>query len=40
MADETYTKPDLRERIKDRIMASDDGGKPGQWSRKARQGDG
>jgi len=27
MADATYTKPDLRERIKDRIMAGGDGGK-------------
>jgi len=25
-----YTKPELRERIKDRIMAGDKGGKPGQ----------
>lgn len=37
MADETYTKPDLRERIKDRIMAGDDGGKPGQWSARKSQ---
>ena len=25
-----YTKPELRERIKDRIMAGSKGGKPGQ----------
>ena len=31
-----YTKPELRERIKDRIMAGSKGGKPGQWS--ARRG--
>jgi hypothetical protein len=28
--DSKYTKPELRERIKDRIMAGDKGGKPGQ----------
>jgi hypothetical protein len=28
----TYTKPELRERIKDRMMESSKGGKPGQWS--------
>lgn len=32
-----YTKPDLRERIKDRIMAGDDGGRPGQWSARKSQ---
>ena len=26
-----YTKPELRERIKDRVMASTKGGKAGQW---------
>jgi hypothetical protein len=25
-----YTKPELRERIKDRVMAGSEGGKPGQ----------
>ena len=31
-----YTNPALRERIKNKIMASSKGGKPGQWSaRKA-----
>ena len=29
--DNKYTKPELRERIKDRIMAGSSGGKPGQW---------
>lgn len=32
-----YTKPDLRERIKDRIMAGSKGGKPGQWSARKAQ---
>lgn len=32
-----YTKPALRERIKDRIMASGKGGKPGQWSARKSQ---
>jgi hypothetical protein len=32
-----YTKPELRERIKDRIMAGDKGGKPGQWSARRAQ---
>jgi hypothetical protein len=26
----SYTKPELRERIKDRVMAGSKGGKPGQ----------
>lgn len=33
----SYTKPDLRERIKSRVMASGDGGKPGQWSARKAQ---
>lgn len=33
----TYTKPALRERIKDRITASSKGGKPGQWSARKAQ---
>lgn len=39
MAQETgqYTKPELRERIKDRIMAGSKGGKPGQWSARKAQ---
>jgi protein involved in polysaccharide export with SLBB domain len=32
-----YTKPGLRESIKDRIMASGKGGKPGQWSARKAQ---
>ena len=32
-----YTKPELRERIKDRVTASDKGGKPGQWSARKAQ---
>jgi len=35
--DSKYTKPELRERIKDRIMASSKGGKPGQWSARRSQ---
>ena len=35
--DSKYTKPELRERIKDRIMAGDKGGKPGQWSARKSQ---
>jgi hypothetical protein len=30
--DSSYSKPELRERIKDRIMAGDRGAKKGQWS--------
>jgi hypothetical protein len=33
----TYTKPELRERIKNRIMAGSQGGKPGQWSARKAQ---
>lgn len=32
-----YTKPAMRERIKDRIMAGSKGGKPGQWSARKAQ---
>ena len=32
-----YTKPELRERIKKRIMAGSRGGKPGQWSARKSQ---
>ena len=32
-----YTKPELRERIKDRIMKGSKGGKPGQWSARRSQ---
>lgn len=34
---ESYTKPELRERIKKRIMAGSRGGKPGQWSARKAQ---
>lgn len=32
-----YTKPSLRERIKNEVMASSKGGKPGQWSARKAQ---
>jgi hypothetical protein len=32
-----YTKPGLRERLKDRIMARSKGGKAGQWSARKAQ---
>jgi hypothetical protein len=32
-----YSKPELRERIKNRIMAGSKGGKPGQWSARKAQ---
>ena len=32
-----YTKPELREQIKDEIRASDKGGRPGQWSARKSQ---
>lgn len=32
-----YTKPETRERIKNRIMAGSKGGKPGQWSARKAQ---
>jgi len=32
-----YTKPELRERLKDRIMAGDKGGRSGQWSARKAQ---
>lgn len=36
-ADIRYTKPELRNRIKNRIMAGSKGGKPGQWSARKAQ---
>ena len=33
----TYTKPELRERIKARVQADDKGGRPGQWSARKAQ---
>ena len=32
-----YSKPELRERIKDEVMAGDKGGRPGQWSARKAQ---
>jgi hypothetical protein len=32
-----YTNPELRERIKKKVMASSKGGKPGQWSARKAQ---
>jgi len=32
-----YTKPKLRERIKNRIMSGSKGGRPGQWSARKSQ---
>lgn len=32
-----YTKPELRERIKNRVMAGTRGGKAGQWSARKAQ---
>ena len=32
-----YTKPGLRERLKNRIMAGSKGGRPGQWSARKAQ---
>lgn len=37
MSEKTYTKPDLRSRIKSQVMAGSDGGKPGQWSARKAQ---
>ena len=33
----TYTKPELRDRIKREVVDSDKGGKPGQWSARKAQ---
>jgi hypothetical protein len=35
--DAKYTDPELRRRLKDEIMRSDKGGKPGQWSARKSQ---
>jgi hypothetical protein len=32
-----YTKPELRERLKDKIMAGSKGGDPGEWSARKAQ---
>ncbi len=34
---DTYTKPELRERIKTKIVAGNKGGNPGQWSARKAQ---
>ena len=33
----SYTKPQLRQRIKSQVMSSSKGGKPGQWSARKAQ---
>ena len=35
--EEKYTDPELRERLKQEILASDRGGQPGQWSARKSQ---
>jgi hypothetical protein len=35
--DSKYSKPELRERIKDRVMAGTKGGNAGQWSARKAQ---
>lgn len=35
--EEKYTHPELREKIKQKIQASDKGGEPGQWSARKSQ---
>lgn len=35
--DKVYTKPDLRERLKNQIIAGDKGGKSGEWSARKAQ---
>ena len=37
MSEKTYTKPELRSRIKSQVMSGSDGGKPGQWSARKAQ---
>jgi hypothetical protein len=37
MTQNNYTKPGLREKIKDQIMQSDTAGKPGQWNARRSQ---
>ncbi len=36
-AAQTYTEPELRERLKEQIQAGDRGGRPGQWSARKSQ---
>lgn len=35
--EDIYTEPELREKIKDELMAGDKGGKPGEWSARKSQ---
>jgi hypothetical protein len=37
VGEQTYTEPELRERLKQEIRAGDRGGKPGQWSARKSQ---
>ena len=37
MAGNNYTKPTLRNKIKNQVMAGSQGGKPGQWSARKAQ---
>ena len=37
MTEKKYTRPELREEIKQELMQSDKGGKPGQWSARKSQ---
>jgi hypothetical protein len=37
LAENTYTKPSLREKLKNKIMAGSKGGKAGQWSARKAQ---
>ena len=36
-ADQTYTEPTLRKKLKEEIQAGDKGGRPGQWSARKAQ---
>ncbi len=36
-SEENYTDPELREKIKEEVMAGDKGGRPGQWSARKAQ---
>ena len=35
--EDNYTEPELREKIKEEVMAGDKGGRPGQWSARKAQ---
>ena len=36
-SNENYTQPDLRQKIKEQVLAGDKGGRPGQWSARKAQ---